>query len=123
MSIAEATIPTFLRVPAYARKVAPNLPATVNLLPMIKGMEDMPKGDVTFAVRLNETYMDVDALLAGERWFVAKACLRARRLTIVECADRDPLLVLDGFNEVENTKEDTTRNTASSRSRSHTGTA
>ena len=95
----------YIRIPQYIRKMYPEelgANGAVRALPPIKSKAAIATfGDSMFAVRLNETYTDTDALLMGERWYVTAAVRMARSILVVETADRDPLMILKGFDSVE----------------------
>ncbi len=97
-----AAQPTFIRTPLFLRKLRTEIPDTVPMLPVIKSPADFSHlPGAIYAVRLNESYTDVAALLLGERWYVVTAVKRAHQVMLIECADRDPLLLLYGFEAVE----------------------
>ena len=105
----QQTTAIILRVPAYARKDFPDLPPTVKMLPLMKTMSDLPRGDVVYAVRLLESFTDTAAITRCERWYVVAAMKRAGVITVIEQCDRDPLLVLSAFHRDVDADPDTIR--------------
>lgn len=87
----------FVRVPSrLARQF--ELPTS---FPVLLPSDKPPSGDVQFAIRLKDNYTCGKAILLNERWYVRNALLRARRVIVLECSDKDPLLVLSSFGDTD----------------------
>lgn len=79
-----------LRVPKFFADEL-HCPRSVDLLPT-KASDVTPVG--WFAIRLRDAFADTDALLRGERFYVTQAISMASKAFVVQCPDRDPLLLL-----------------------------
>lgn len=98
---AEAFVARFLRIPRVtAQELA--LPREIKVLPVAD--PDRPiVADDCYAVRLRDNYRSAAAILLNERHYVVEALLRTVRIEVIECCDKDPILVLCGLREVQST--------------------
>jgi hypothetical protein len=60
-----------------------------------QGHQLMPQD--TYAVRLNEAYVDIGAALEWERIYVRAAMLRAEKMFFYKCSAKNPILIMHGF--------------------------
>lgn len=82
--------PFVLRVPAFAASAAQeDLPTTVTSLPA-----DDQYTSGWYGIRCHDSWKDPVALLNGEKGWVLLALRRCERAYIVQCVNRDPLLLL-----------------------------
>jgi hypothetical protein len=102
---AEAFVTRCLRLPRVTASQL-QLPREIKVLPVAE--PDHPTiGDVCFAVRLRDNFRSSVAILLNERHYVVEALLRAVRIEVIECCDKDPILVLCGLREVQSTYKQT----------------
>lgn len=79
------------------------------LQPHVNGMQTIafyrPKAghalspEATYAVRLNEAYLDPKAALESERAYVRAAAMKAGVIIFYPCVGKNPVLIMSGFEE------------------------
>jgi hypothetical protein len=57
----------------------------------------------TFCLRLRDAFQSAEAVFFGDRYYVTNATTHAVQIYVVDCAERDPIMVFVGFKPVADT--------------------
>ena len=98
-AVADATVPKSNHMYQPTKFVTENLN-----LPADKGIPFLRKDtpllpEAIYAVRANDTYQDAGAAWSNERMYVRTAWLRAREIHIIPTHDKNPIILLRGFED------------------------